>query len=88
MKKDVMAKYRQNINALDIKIAKLLAKRFAVANDIGAYKKENGIPVFDAAREASVLASVRENGGAFSEEVCEVYQTVLTVSKSLQEEKA
>ena len=45
---------RSKIDALDGQMAGLFEERMALAAEIARYKKENGLPVFDAQREAAV----------------------------------
>jgi len=46
---------RDEIRAVDEEMAKLFLRRMAAAGEIAAYKKERGLPVFDAAQEERVL---------------------------------
>lgn len=47
---------RQQINAIDAKMADLFVQRMAAVADVVAYKAENNLPVLDSSREADVLA--------------------------------
>ena len=47
---------RQQINAIDEKMAELFVQRMAAVADIVAYKAENNLPVLDEKRETEVLA--------------------------------
>ena len=49
---------RKRIDDIDEELVKLFAKRMEVSAEIAQYKKENGIPVRDAAREEQKLHSV------------------------------
>ncbi len=44
---------RERINRIDAEMAKLFCERMEAARDVANYKKENGMPIFDKAREAS-----------------------------------
>lgn len=46
---------RERINRIDAEMAKLFCERMEAARDVAAYKKENGMPIFDASREAQVV---------------------------------
>ena len=48
-------KAREEIDACDREMARLFARRMAAVDRVAAYKKEAGLPVYDAAREAEVL---------------------------------
>ncbi len=51
---------RDEIRAVDEAMAKLFLRRMAAAGEIAAYKKERGLPVFDAAQEERVLQRCSE----------------------------
>ncbi|MFT4062017.1 MAG: chorismate mutase [Edaphocola sp.] len=61
--KDGLEKYRQQINQLDDEIMQLLSRRMKVAEDIGAYKKENNITILQTNRWNEVLQRVCNKGG-------------------------
>ncbi|MBE6704477.1 MAG: chorismate mutase [Ruminococcaceae bacterium] len=46
---------RERINRIDAEMAKLFTERMEAAKDVAIYKKENGMPIFDASREAQVI---------------------------------
>ncbi len=46
---------RSTVNRIDAEIARLFEERLAAVGDILAYKRENRLPVFDAAREQQVI---------------------------------
>ena len=46
---------RRKINEIDEKMAKLFCERMAAVKDIAEYKKENGLSVFDRAREEEII---------------------------------
>ena len=46
---------RAQIDAIDQAILRLLAERVQVVIDVGEYKRERGLPVYDAERERSIL---------------------------------
>lgn len=48
-------KARQDINAIDKQMAELFSKRMDAVRVVAEYKKEHGVPVTDAAREAEVI---------------------------------
>ena len=50
-----LEKARLAINEADAQIAQLFEKRMHAAEDVVAYKLENNLPVYDAAREAEVI---------------------------------
>ena len=46
---------REKINSIDAQMAKLFEERMIAARDVAQYKKEKGMPIFDASREAQVV---------------------------------
>lgn len=50
-----LAKYREQINNVDEELLKLLAKRFAVVEAVGKYKKMHGMAVVDRFREEEII---------------------------------
>ncbi len=77
---------RNRIDELDEAIATALAKRFALTDEIGALKKENGVPLVDKTREQKVLSEVRKYAGEYADAVEETYRTVLKLSVKRQED--
>ncbi len=52
--------YRQQIDTIDQELVRLFGQRMQVASDIAAYKKQNGLPVYDPARERDKLQEVSQ----------------------------
>jgi chorismate mutase-like protein len=50
--------FRKRIDAIDRKIIALLVERAKLARKIGAVKKQHGLPIYEPAREVSVLERV------------------------------
>lgn len=55
-----LEKARETINRVDREMAALFAERMRVAEQVAAYKKEHGLPITDAKREAAVIRSGAE----------------------------
>ena len=59
--------------------------RMQLSQEIGKIKKENGLPVFDAAREEEILKKSAEAAGPeFSEPIQALYQRIFELSRSVQ----
>lgn len=56
-KENLLADARAEINEIDKQMASLFVRRMKAAEKIAAYKEEHGLPIFDAAREAEVIAN-------------------------------
>lgn len=57
---DKLEKYREKMNCLDEKMAKLFLERMKLAAQIGQYKKQENIPIFQEEREKIVLEKVQK----------------------------
>ncbi len=80
-----LKEYRDEIEKLDKEIAQLLVKRMKLSKQIGDYKRNNGLSVFDPQRELelkekNILAVEQEYQRAYQE----IFETILKVSKDLQ----
>ena len=77
---------RVKINEIDEQLVKAFDKRMKVSLEIAKYKKENGMPVFDPARERDVLnkqtAAVGEDMAMY---VKLLYNTIFDISRSYQQ---
>lgn len=77
---------RNEINKIDKEIVFLLEKRFNVVIEIGKYKKENNIPVYDEEREKTVVnncISYLENKN-YSKSIEDIYKQIMDSSKMLE----
>ncbi|MBP3647928.1 MAG: chorismate mutase [Clostridia bacterium] len=78
---------RKQINEIDAQLVKLFDDRMHVALEIAKYKKENGLPVFDPAREREVL---NRQTAAVSDEMAMyvklLYNTLFDLSRSYQQQ--
>lgn len=78
---------RKQIQAVDNQMAQLFEKRMQFANAVVEYKKQKGLPVYDAEQEVSVLERCTEN--VSDDTIREYYkvfvQNLMDVSKSYQE---
>lgn len=55
-----LQEYRREIDRIDSELIRLFQERMELASQIAAYKKEYGLPVLDAGREAEKLARLAE----------------------------
>jgi len=78
---------RKKIDEADAKIARLIAGRLRIAEEIGGEKKEQGKQIEDVAREQRVLENVRSiarEENISQEDIESIYRQLLTVSRSAQ----
>ncbi len=61
---ELLAGYRSSIDNIDAALVLLLAERFKVTKQIGAYKASAGLPPADPERESQQVARMRELAAA------------------------
>lgn len=84
-----LEKARQEIDAIDKEMAQLFERRMDAVRSVAAYKKQNGLPIEDAAREAAVVC---KNAAFIREEEYRPYyerflRYTMELSKDMQREK-
>ena len=67
---------RNEINRIDDEMLALLGQRLAVCRSIAEYKRANGLPVRDAARETEMLHMAMEQGGAAGQRLAALLMTL------------
>jgi len=80
---------RNAIEVVDRRIVALLAQRVTLGLRAATAKRQAGLPITDAAREADVLANVATAAGEHglsADSVRQIFQRVLTMSRQAQEE--
>lgn len=75
--------YRSQIDEIDNKLIELLDMRLEVAKEIGNYKRENNLPVFNGKRENEIYERIREVAEE-KESIIEIYAEIMRQSKDLQ----
>lgn len=82
----MLSKQREQINQIDQQLVKLLQQRFAVTDEVGRIKRQNGVPILDAEREAMILASIgqRVEDDQIKDTVIRVYQHIMAESRQRQ----
>ena len=85
----MLEKQRAEIDAIDREILALFERRMQVVVDVARIKKENGIAILDASREKEVIAKVQSylKDDHLKEELAEVYETLMKVSKDYQKKR-
>ena len=77
--------WRQEIDALDSELLRLLNRRATIACEIAAVKVASGMPAYDPAREAAVLERITaQNSGPFEDEsVRAIFHSVIHETRAL-----
>jgi chorismate mutase-like protein len=87
--------WRQQIDALDAELLRLLNRRASIACEIARVKVSRGIAAYDPAREAQVLERITaQNAGPFEDESVRaifhgiIHETRCLGTKKMEEAKA
>ena len=85
----MLEKQRAEIDEIDRDIVALFERRMQVVVEVAQIKKENGIAILDANREKEVIAKVQSylKDDHLKEELAEVYETLMKVSKDYQKKR-
>lgn len=76
---------RKEIDEIDTYLVKLFLRRMQTCGEIGEYKKENGIRVYDEKREKEIFERVKAMAPEKMQEyVTLLYETVLGLSNAYQ----
>jgi len=77
---------RARIDAIDRRLVALLSERAACALEVGGLKEEAGLPIYQPAREAEVLANVRAaNEGPLDDEaIARLFERVIDEARRLE----
>ena len=76
---------RKNIDEIDDELLKLFEKRMEITHQVALYKIENGMNVFQLAREKSIIDKVRKKAPAGLENSVEtLFTTIMDIGKSKQ----
>ncbi len=75
---------RRDIDRIDGEMLRLIAERMECSKRVAEYKRENGLPVFDAERERQILDSLSSRAGEHAKAVKMIYTTLMEQSKALQ----
>ena len=81
-----MRELRERIDGVDDEILDLLAKRQELASRIGEMKRRQGIPIYDAERERSILSRLRGlNGDRLAQDaVRAIWREIFSASRQAQ----
>lgn len=82
----MLEKQRAEIDTIDREIVALFERRMQVVVEVAQIKKENGMAILDANREKEVIQKVQSylKDATLKEELAEVYETLMKVSKDYQ----
>lgn len=75
---------RDGIDNIDHQLMELLDKRFELVKQVGAYKKENKLPIVDNDRQKFILE--KANNFNNSSPIKKIYQQIFTTSCEVEDE--
>lgn len=78
---------RQIINGLDKVIIDKLSERFEAVDEVVQIKKEKQLSIFDFNREKEIIKSIQNKDIYCSEEIAEIYQEIMRISRKYQAKK-
>lgn len=78
--------YRAQIDAIDAELSQLFLRRMAVTQKVGEYKKAQGLPVLDPAREKQVIAAkaALTDDPAAKADLSALYESIMAISRRQQ----
>jgi monofunctional chorismate mutase len=82
-----LEQYREEIDEIDKKLVELFEKRMATVLKVGAYKRENNLPILDEDRESIVIEKniTRLKNKAFKDALESFFIHLMNLSKKEQE---
>jgi chorismate mutase len=83
---EALAKYRDEIDALDLELLDLLNRRTKVVEEIGQVKEAVNLPVYEPKREDDVFRNVVEHnqGPLTPDAVKRIFERIIDEMRSLQ----
>lgn len=78
---------RQEIDKIDDQIVQLLEERMALVEQVVAFKKSSGKPVFDSKREEAIFEKVRSliKNDQYQESIVATFSDILKRSRDYQD---
>lgn len=86
---EYLEKLRSEIDDIDRELTKLFEKRIDIVLNIGDYKKNKNMEIFQEDREKQVLKNALSNleNIEYSEEIVRMLSCIMDISKDIQKEK-
>jgi chorismate mutase len=84
-----IAEWRDHIDALDRELVALLSQRARAAQAIGVLKRSSDLPVYESAREQTILANIRANnsGPLPDADLQHIYERIIDAMRTLQRDQ-
>lgn len=70
---------RERVDEVDHELVRLLNERAQLVQEMGAYKQESGIPLFDPKREEEILSKVAEEnpGPIYDSSMRDIFELIM-----------
>ncbi len=83
---NLLEESREKIDSIDKEITRLFEERMHAVEGVIQYKKEKGLPIFDASREEAIIKKNAErlSDAKLEEYFKDFYQHMMDVSKNYQ----
>ena len=75
---------RKDIDRIDGQLVPLLDERMKCSLEVAKIKMAEGLPVYHPGREKQILDRVESTGGQYGSYIRNIYQSIMTVSRALQ----
>ncbi|WP_053057508.1 chorismate mutase [Rubrobacter aplysinae] len=74
-----MKTFRERVDEVDHELVRLLNERAQLVQEMGSYKQEAGIPLFDPRREEEILSKVAEEnpGPIFDSSMRDIFELIM-----------
>ena len=79
--------FRAEIDRIDTELARLLELRFDLCEEIGRYKRMNGLPIENCEREKELVAARTEGMLSHQSDAVAVFRMIIRRAKRIQKEK-
>jgi len=82
----ILAKFREEIDAIDRELLEILNRRTRVVEEIGRVKQSVNLPIYEPKREQDVFRNLRENncGPLDSDALQRIFERIIDEMRSLQ----
>ena len=79
--------FRAEVDRIDTELARLLELRFDLCEEIGRYKRMNGLPIENCEREEELVAARTEGMLSHQSDAVAVFRMIIRRAKRIQKEK-
>lgn len=77
---------RERVNEVDHELVRLLNERAQIVQEMGAYKQEAGLPLFDPKREEELLSKIAEDnpGPIYDSSMRDIFEIIMHRIRDLE----